>query len=270
VLTRDILQINQKFTKLEAITEQWITTYTTLLSNNCQETTTITSLLSTDGQQNTTSSQVIHHWASMDQFFIHLFVCQLLPACLNQVAKVRAITRTKLLAMESGHCSYLFGVVLKKGVTLVLASFWASCVPQEILRRNFSERGKHLAHMGPLTSWHIVRLQYEMVNTEIDMQLKYTIQNPLWYPEVQIPYIEPALYLISVETFNILHLIFVGKNVAIHARGSAIFKFRLAYHCLLQPRLLIRVRFMALDSTGVQLKPQIVLENIQHQQLGPI
>lgn len=39
------------------------------------------------------------------------------------------------------------------------------------------------------------------------------ISNPLWYPEVQVPNIEPTLHLISIKTFNSLQLNLV-RNLA--------------------------------------------------------
>jgi hypothetical protein len=95
------------------------------------------------------------------------------------VAKVRANTRTMLFSMENEYYFYLFSGVLNKGVTPGLASFWASCVPQEILGHNLSEGRKHLDNVGPLKLQHIARLQNARVDIEIDMQLKYTKDNPL-------------------------------------------------------------------------------------------
>jgi hypothetical protein len=58
------------------------------------------------------------------------------------------------------------------------------------------------------------------------MQLEtQEISNPLWYPEVQIPNIEPTLCLISLKTFNILQLNLVRNLASTQALQPAIFWF---------------------------------------------
>jgi hypothetical protein len=57
----------------------------------------------------------------------------------------------------------------------------------------------------------------------MDMQLDTQINNPLWYPEVQIPNIKPTLQLISLKTFNILQLNPVRSLASTQALQSTIF-----------------------------------------------
>jgi len=59
-------------------------------------------------------------------------------------------------------------------------------------------------------------------NVQLDTQ---EISNPLWYPEVQIPNIEPTLCLVSLKTFNILQLNLVRNLASTKALQPAIFWF---------------------------------------------